>query len=265
MPVNTESVDKEQFMAELERAPSAALLLDYDGTLSPFTEQRHRAIPYAGVAALVKMIMDAGTRVVLITGRPSAEVVRLLGIHPHPEVWGLHGRQRLRPDGTLEEVTPNAEARQALAEAIAWVERCGLRRLAELKPGGIALHWRGLPPDTVGEIRNKILLMWMPLSFRSNMALLEFDGGVELRLEGRNKADAVRTILSEMDEDAAMAFLGDDQSDEQAFLALRQRGLTVLVRPQWRPTAAEIWLKPPRELLAFLNSWLRARRVRRTA
>jgi hypothetical protein len=33
----------------------------------------------------------------------------------------------------------------------------------------------------------------------------------------------------------------------------------VLVRSTWRRTAAQLWLKPPEELLEFLGLWLKAR------
>lgn len=264
MPVTEETLDRGQFLAQLARARQAALLLDYDGTLAPFCAQRHRAIPYPGVSTLLKEIMDSGcTRVVMITGRQAGEVVGLLGVYPYPEVWGSHGLQRLRPDGTCELAVVDAAARRALTEATAWLERLGLRHLAEFKPGSIALHWRGLPDSAAAELRSKALLRWMPLSFRPNMALLEFDGGLEIRLAGKSKADAVHTILAEMEEDVAIAYLGDDQSDEEAFAAVQPRGLAVLARPKWRPTVASLWIKPPKELLDFLAQWLQARRTRR--
>lgn len=263
MAATSQTVDREHFLERLARARQAALLLDYDGTLAPFREERARALPYPGVPGLLKEIMDAGTRVVMITGRPAGEVVRLLGVVPYPEVWGAHGLQRLKPDGSCELVTVDHEARQALAEAAAWLERFGVRHLAESKPGSVALHWRGLPQEVAADLRGKVLLRWVPLSFRPNMALLQFDGGVELRVAGKDKADAVRTVLSELEDDAAVAYLGDDQSDEEAFLALHPRGLAILVRPEWRPSNATLWLKPPRELLAFLSQWLQVRRAGR--
>jgi trehalose 6-phosphate phosphatase len=33
--------------------------------------------------------------------------------------------------------------------------------------------------------------------------------------------------------------------------------MSVLVRPTWRQTAAQFWLKPPDELLDFLGQWLK--------
>lgn len=265
MPATSDTLEREQFLAHLGRARQAALLLDYDGTLAPFSTQRHHAIPYPGVATLLKQIMTTGdTRVVMVTGRPAGEVVRLLGVYPYPEVWGAHGLQRLKPDGSCELVVVEAEAREALADAAAWLERLSLRHLAEFKPGSIALHWRGLAEPAIAELRSKVLLRWMPLSFRPKLALLEFDGGLELRLAERGKADAVHTILAEMEDDTAIAYLGDDQSDEEAFVALPPHGLAVLARPQWRPTAAQLWIKPPRELLEFLAQWLRVRRLGRS-
>ena len=58
-----------------------------------------------------------------------------------------------------------------------------------------------------------------------------------------------------------MAYLGDDLTDEAAFRALDERGLGVLVRPKLRATSADIWIRPPEELLDFLRSWLRAEGV----
>ena len=164
------SLEREQFLSHLARAREAALLLDYDGTLAPFCVQRYRAIPYPGVATLLRKIMDDGsTRVVMVTGRPAGEVVRLLGVYPYPEVWGSHGLQRLKPDGSCELVVVDEGARQALEEAIAWLDSLGLRQMAELKPGSVALHWRGLNQETVAQLRSKVLLRWMPLSFRPDM------------------------------------------------------------------------------------------------
>src|ERR1700687_3629197 len=90
------------FFERASHAPSRALLLDYDGTLAPFTPDRMRAFPYKEIPELISQIMHHQTRVVLISGRPAKELLFLNGIHPHPEIWGSHGAERLHPDGTYE-------------------------------------------------------------------------------------------------------------------------------------------------------------------
>jgi trehalose-6-phosphatase len=87
----------------------------------------------------------------------------------------------------------------------------------------------------------------------------EFDGGTELRAVGRDKGDVVRTVARECGVDSAIAYLGDDHTDEDAFAAMPERGASVLVNVAFRPTAAQLWLQPPDELLLFLQRWNAAR------
>src|SRR5438105_6741365 len=132
------------FFDRLRQAPSRALLLDYDGTLAPFTPDRDRAYPYPEIPELVAKIMRNGTRVVLISGRPATELLFLSGIHPHPEIWGSHGAERLYSDGRYEAESPGPRQRAGLQKAEHALESAGLAARVETKPGAIAVHWRGL-------------------------------------------------------------------------------------------------------------------------
>src|SRR5437660_12791475 len=131
-------------LERVRRASSRALLLDYDGTLAPFTPDRTRAFPYREIPELASQIMRRGTRVVLISGRPATELLFLSGIHPHPEIWGSHGSERLHPDGTYEADAPPPKQRVGLQLANKTLSAAGLECRMENKAGGIAVHWRGL-------------------------------------------------------------------------------------------------------------------------
>jgi len=106
------------------------------------------------------------------------------------------------------------------------------------------------------QIRMAINARLPDLVNRVVLTLHEFDGGLELRPSGITKAQAVDRILCEMPSGTAAAYLGDDLTDEDAFVAIKGRGLAVLVRETFRDTCADIWLRPPDELLAFLRRWL---------
>ncbi len=249
----------EQFMNAVAQSPVSSLLLDYDGTLAPFCLDRQHAFPYPGMTALLQEIIENGrTRVVIVTGRNAHEVGPLLAVYPIPEIWGCHGLERLRPDGTYE--TPRVEepVRHALADADRWLRCQDLHNRAEFKTGAVALHLRGLDEATAAEARSQVLLGWLPIAKNTPMELLEFDGGIEMRMPGRDKGDAVRTILTEIGPEVPVAYLGDDLTDERAFLALGTAGLSVLVRPEWHTTAAALWIRPPEGLREFLIRWLQA-------
>jgi len=257
-----EKMSRVQFFDALHSPAQAVLLLDYDGTLAPFQRDRYRAFPYPGVTNLVRGIINNGrTRVVLVTGRSANDIIPLLGILPYPEIWGSQGLQRLMPDGTYEMPHLTDSVQHALVQAAEWLHDNELYRYAEFKAGSIAVHWRGLDPATAETVRERVLLGWRPIAERYHMTLLPFDAGLEIRSPGHDKGDAVRTIMEEMDDQALVAFLGDDVTDEDAFRALehRERGLAALVRPEWRETAADLWIRPPDELLEFLLQWLKAR------
>jgi trehalose-phosphatase len=244
------------FLDRLRAASTRTLMLDYDGTLAPFQTDRGHAFPYPEIPPLLARIIEKGTRVVFVSGRPAREVVLLSGVHPHPEIWGSHGMERLKPDGAyhVEELSEDVESR--LLQAADLLRAAGFEDRMELKTGGVALHWRGLEADDVRASQESAKQLWGPIAAQHGLRLLAFDGGIELRDPNKNKGKAVATILTETGPNAAIAYLGDDCTDEDAFKVLSGRGLTVLVRNQYRPTAAEIWLKPPQQLVQFLEDWL---------
>jgi trehalose 6-phosphate phosphatase len=251
------------FLQTVAHASHAVLLLDYDGTLAPFHTRRDQAYPYPGVALLLQEIVRNGrTRVVVITGRDAEDVVPLLNVHPRPEIWGVHGLQRMNTDGSTEMPQLDERTLNGLSDADRWLGYQQLRHTAEFKAGSIAVHWRGLSENDAENLRARVLLGWRPIAEHSGLNLLEFDGGVEIRAFAADKGDAVRAFLGEISSDTPVAYLGDDNTDESAFGAMLERveqgsGISVLVRPLWRETAAQFWLKPPDELLDFLGLWLK--------
>jgi trehalose 6-phosphate phosphatase len=105
----------------------------------------------------------------------------------------------------------------------------GLEEFMEQKPGGVAIHWRGREV-LAGHLTHKVKRVWSTLGDWEGLRLVPFDCGIEIAVNLRNKGDAVRTVLSETGADAAIAYLGDDTTDEDAFAALQGRGLNLLVR-----------------------------------
>lgn len=258
MQTLTSRTDLAAFLESVKQAPARVLMLDYDGTLAPFHIDPACAVPYPEASTVLGEIIAAGgTRVVIVSGRPADEVPPLLALDERPEIWGSHGWERLLPDGRRVVEQPGSEARAALVDAtrsIAALIAAGAR--LERKLASIALHWRGLDEDVAAGIASRAEATWSPMAGAGAVEILRFDGGLELRAVGCNKQYAVKAVLSETPQECAIAYLGDDMTDEDAFRAVAPRGVGVLVRPQVRETAADVWIRPPEELVMFLRHWV---------
>jgi trehalose-phosphatase len=211
------------------------------------------------VRAIRTTLIAAGhTRVVVVSGRAIADLGALLALDPLPELWGSHGWERQLADGAYRPPALGALPVAGLQTAHEAAAARGLEQALERKPAGLALHWRGLAPEAIQGLREEIGQVWASIVLQYGLKVHQFDGGLELRVPGQDKGSAVRTLLAELQPGAAIAYLGDDLTDEDAFHAIGGRGLRVLVRPEQRPSAADVWLRPPEELLAFLRRWARS-------
>ena len=257
MEVLNPDVDLDRFFATLAAASESVLMLDYDGTLAPFRTERDRALPYPAIREpLQQLVHLPRVRPVIITGRWTRDLIPLLNLSPLPEIWGCHGAERLLPDGTHHVAELPRRAADLLSDLAAWLESQGWQDLTERKPTSLAIHWRGRPPELADTITRLVHERWGEPIRAAGLELLPFDGGLEVRSGLWNKGHAVRTILSQLSPGTPAAYLGDDTTDEDAFAALGDRGLKVLVRDRPRPSRADIRLEPPHELETFLRRWV---------
>ena len=265
--MNDETIKKlEDFFHSFSSGHQPLLLLDYDGTLAPFRVDRFKARPWTGIREAIGRIQRQGrTRMVVITGRPAKEIGPLLRGHspvidPMLEVWGLHGAERVHPDGRRELEQAPPETQRKLDELREHLRHYNLGGQFEDKPNAAVMHWRGASPRTAKFIEMRTRELFEPLAKLPGLMLLPFESGLELRV-GRDKGGAVSALIFEAEPGTPVAFIGDDVTDEAGFIAINQANcphLSVLMRPEPRETAADIWLRPPSELRGFLKRWYRA-------
>jgi trehalose 6-phosphate phosphatase len=251
-----------QFYDNLRNNKNAVLISDYDGTLSPFQVDRLKAHPYPNIRRVLNEISSLShTKVVIVTGRQSEITRDFLRLDIQPEIWGSHGSEQLLSDGTYQGPSLSEIERKGLAMVKSWAIDTGMVDIIEEKPAGIAFHWRGLDNDQAESIERSIRDKWSSSELLNGIRLLDFDCGIELKAASVNKGRAVNKIISELDSDTTLTYLGDDLTDEDAFIALQGKGLSVLVREELRQTSADLWMQPPHELLDFLKKWAEIRKA----
>ncbi|HEY2797473.1 MAG TPA: trehalose-phosphatase [Thermoanaerobaculia bacterium] len=245
------------FFRRVAAAGRRGLLLDFDGTIAPFEADRSLAKPYPGVPSRLCALVLAPrpTHVAIVSGRALADLRRRLAFDAPVELWGSHGLEHRTVDGTVICAPPPERVGRLLEDIAAGFKAAGLGAVLERKPYGVAIHRRGTQADLFERARRELLERFGASAAESGLQRLDFDGGVELRLAGSDKGIAVRAMLEELGEDVALAYLGDDLTDEDAFAAVGDRGLSVLVRDTPHATRARAWIRPPEEVFEFLSSW----------
>jgi trehalose-phosphatase len=239
-------------------AAHSVLVLDYDGTLAPFTLDRMKSLPYPGVdERLTRLLACHAVTVILVTGRSWRELKVVYPRAARVEVWASHGREHATAEGVYRFLELTEEQKNILGQVMHDPLLAELpSETLERKPASIAIHWRGLEPDEQNLLRKQVLNPFQRFAAGGAVALLPFEDGVELRATGRTKGDAVHDIRARFAPDLPIAYLGDDHTDEEAFEAMAPGDLALLVRPAPRGTHANYWMAAPDGILEFLDRWI---------
>lgn len=239
--------------AQFEEAPDlgerCAFFLDLDGTLLDISEHPHQVAIDGGLVRLLGALgRSAGGALALISGRPIADIDRLLG-HPGFCVAGQHGAERRDFSGTMHR---HEVSRAALEEA-----RRGFGKMAARHPGivledkgvSLALHFRAVP-GLFAEMQGAVRGLARDLGGEFEVQLGKMV--VELRPSGKDKGVAIAEFLGEAPfRGRTPVFVGDDLTDEIGFeLINRVGGRSVKVgdgesAARWRlPDSASVraWL-----------------------
>ncbi|MEO7731375.1 MAG: trehalose-phosphatase [Kofleriaceae bacterium] len=233
------------------------LLLDLDGTLIPFADSPAEAqLDSAGVKVLAAL-HNAGVQVVIVSGRPLEMLTPLRILAPHAWWAAEHGTWRCDDRGcwTGPSNTPELVTLAAILEAFARVP--GARM--ESKSLSVCLHWRQVPDALKAElIRGAELVCDEWLESEPAFERLAGVEMLEVRRRSANKGGAVAWVRQRIP-GAHFIAIGDDETDEDMFAALRHDELAIGVGAR-HPSRSSHKLPSLAAVRAFLWWLVEARR-----
>ena len=248
------------FWEAIAGAPAVALLLDYDGTLAPFHVDRLQAVPIDGaVEALQEMGQSTDTIVALVSGRPVSELLQLMP-DPGVTIIGTHGFEVRSPDGNLSTAAISADQIVLLDRAYQDATRTIGSERTERKVSTVAAHFRGLDRLDARQHQQDILDRWLGYVDRNIVEVRQFNGGIEMRALGRHKGTAVAEFLDGYPDNTLAVYIGDDDTDEDAFRTVKARGgYAIRVGDVSNVTEATGSLAECEDVVNFLRAWTGAR------
>ena len=252
----------ESIQAKIQQALNLFLFLDYDGTLTSIVSRPELAFCPSDVKRCLEELRDlSNVYIAIISGRSLKDLRKKVGVSGIIYV-GNHGLEIEYPDGRQKKIFSSTRAgelkniTQDLKNSLKEIP--GI--LFEEKGPILSVHYRNVPQEFSKQIRHVIeeeLHAWKGRwKMASGKMVLEIQPNVDF-----HKGKAVREILNTFPSVGFLPiYLGDDQTDEDAFRVLKGHGISVFVGPDDFTSEADYLLRSPDEVREFFSRCLEVRR-----
>ncbi len=248
-----------KLLQNIATAERLAVFLDYDGTLTPIAGIPELATLSALMRATVEQLA-ATALVAVVSGRDLDDVRRLVNL-PRLVYAGSHGFDICGPDGLRfrfaeaeQHLSSLDEAEAMFRESVPAIDGA----LIERKRYSVALHYRQVRPDRVAQVEEVFASAW-----KATKGLRKRTGKMVLELQPDvvwDKGRAVTWVLQALgvnDSTTLPIYIGDDDTDEDAFRELRETGAGIRVGAFGFPTQARYVLRDVDEVRIFLQSLIK--------
>lgn len=239
-------------IAERLRGSDLVIFLDYDGTLAPVASVPSQPVLSERMRSTLQRLAQL-CPVALVSGRDIRDLKRRVDLQDLIYL-ASGGLEAIGPGGRYvhlseEDLVPllnhvDRDLRYAIGDIRgALVER---RRFS------VALHHRLVDPKEMPRLRAVFddVARWHP-----ELKVVKGKRALELRADLEwDRGKAVELVVNTLQLKSALpVYIGDDRADEEAFEAIGERGVTVLVTEKPRETAAQYVLSDFEEVQQFLE------------
>ncbi len=239
-------------VAALLRVRTPAILLDFDGTLANIVPDPDAATLPDGTGAALRRLA-AACPVAVISGRDLTDVQARIGI-PGIRYAGSYGSELAGPHGERYD-DPDAVAAIALLAQVSRRLEHRLRAIpgvvVEHRRFVVTVHWRAAPPECVEDVTTAVAEI---AGAQDRLRILRGRRVFEvISARAPDKGAALRRILDQITEPQALVpiYFGDDPTDEDAFDALADKGIGIVVRSEEaddRRSAAHFAVNSPEQV-----------------
>ncbi len=239
-----------------------AVFLDYDGTLTPIVNRPEDAKLSSKMRSVLEELATVCS-LAIVSGRDRKDVEQLVGIDSLYYA-GSHGFDISGPGGMHQENEGGRKCLPALDKAEEQLRK-RLDSIAgaqvERKRFSIAVHFRNAQEKDIPGIKKiaeDVLDSFSELRESGGKMIIELQPDIDW-----DKGKAVNWLMERLDLDKPEVlpiYIGDDITDEDAFSALTDRGIGILVGDHGQNTKARYSLKDVDQTRRFLKRLIEIRR-----
>lgn len=238
------------------------LLLDYDGTLTPIVSHPDAARLSSTMAKVLSALAKHPRyRVAIVSGRALNDL-RQRVVGNGLALAGNHGLEIEAPGGCFEH--PEVQRVRPHIRALAQALQCDLAEVPgvfiEDKGATLSVHYRAVPEAWVRTVKERLNERIRPVVQSGEVRLGTGKAVFEVRPRVPwDKGQAVRWMVDRLRQDlpptgVLAIYLGDDETDEDAFRVLALTGIGIVVGSNRQRSAAHYWVESVEEVERFLRA-----------
>jgi trehalose 6-phosphate synthase/phosphatase len=226
-------LDPSRVVEAYRQAKRRLLILDYDGTLAPYTSLPLQAVPPPDLIALLgRLCADPANCIALISGRRSDDLERWFGGIEGLVLAAEHGAKLRRPgchDWTLLRPEPSADWKNTVKPVLEhFVERTPGSFIEE-KEFSLVWHYRMSEPEFREWLAGELVALLEGMLAQTDLRAYRGRMNVEVKPMWANKGALVERLLALRAGSDFRFAAGDDRTDEDVFAALDPQAFTVHV------------------------------------
>jgi trehalose 6-phosphate synthase/phosphatase len=239
--------------ADYRRARRRLLLLDYDGTLSPYAILPGRAAPSSALLrTLGRLSADPANCVTLVSGRRAADLEGWFGTVPGLLLAAENGAT-LRIGGAWEPAGAHgpADRKQSVRPILEHFVIRTPGSFVEEKDYALVWHYRMAEPEFGEWLSHELVEMLESMLAETELRAVRGEKVVEVRPSWANKGQLMDRLLALWPDPDFQLAIGDDRTDEELFARIDPQAWTV--RVGGGATRARFALRDPEEVARLLE------------
>lgn len=243
---------QKKLLDKYAQASRRLFLLDYDGTLVPYSRAPHLAHPDKVVDLLLNLAKDKKNDIAIISGRDRISLNTWFGHLPFTLIAEHGASIRIKGQAWKNQSDKNSQWKEVIMPILDLYSERSPGAFVEEKENTLVWHYRNVNPELAFTRSRELLDNLYHMVRNSHLQVLDGNKVIEIKPSNINKGIIASQLIKEDQYDFIIA-IGDDKTDEDMFRVIPKNGYSIKIGED--STIAQYFLSDQADTIRLLRSF----------